>query len=374
MTHPDDLRAWRHAHVPVFNDNKLKLGIFGMNCSNGCTITHAPTSFEPTYQHNVKIARLADRIGLELLVPVGRWKHFGGSTRFNANNLEVYTWATAMACNTEKLMVFATSHVPTVHPLLAAKQSATIDNISAGRFGLNIVCGWFRPEIEMFGIEQRDHDARYRMADEWLSVIKRAWTEQDFDHHGEFYDIKGGFLLPKPVQQPYPTLINAGSSEAGREFSARHVDYNFITITTEDEARFLIKDVKARAAAHQRECGVMTYGLVCCRDTEAEARELYDSIVRHGDWEATENIMKILGIESSSFGNQDTVRNLGERFIAGWGGYPLVGTPEQVVEKIQHIHAMGIDGFILSWLDYAEELDYFGERVMPLLKQAGLRV
>ena len=374
MTHPDDLRAWRHAHVPVFNDNKLKLGIFGMNCSNGCTITHAPTSFEPTYQHNVKIARLADRIGLELLVPVGRWKHFGGSTRFNANNLEVYTWATAMACNTEKLMVFATSHVPTVHPLLAAKQSATIDNISAGRFGLNIVCGWFRPEIEMFGIEQRDHDSRYRMADEWLTVIKQAWTEQDFDHHGEFYDIKGGFLLPKPVQQPYPTLINAGSSEAGREFSARHVDYNFITITTEDEARFLITDVKQRAAQHRRECGVMTYGLVCCRDTEAEAREVYDSIVRHGDWEATENIMKMLGIESSSFGNQDTVRNLGERFIAGWGGYPLVGTPEQVVEKMLAIHAMGIDGFILSWLDYAQELEYFGARVMPLLRQAGLRV
>jgi alkanesulfonate monooxygenase SsuD/methylene tetrahydromethanopterin reductase-like flavin-dependent oxidoreductase (luciferase family) len=374
ISHPDDIRAWRHAHVPVFNDNKLKLGIFGMNCSNGCTITHAPTSFEPTYQHNVKIAKLADQIGLELLVPVGRWKHFGGTTQFNANNLEVYTWATAMACNTEKLMVFATSHVPTVHPLLAAKQAATIDNISAGRFGLNIVCGWFRPEIEMFGIEQRDHDARYRMADEWLTVIKQAWTEQDFDHHGEFYDIKGGFLLPKPIQQPYPTLINAGSSEAGREFSARHVDYNFITITTEDEALFLIKDVKARAAQHQRECGVMTYGLVCCRDTEAEAREVYDSIVRHGDWEATENIMKMVGIESSSFGNKDTVRNLGERFIAGWGGYPLVGTPEQVVEKMLAIHAMGIDGFILSWLDYAEELKYFGERVMPLLRQAGLRV
>ena len=236
------------------------------------------------------------------------------------------------------------------------------------------MCGLCRPEIEMFGTEHRDHDARHRMADEWLSVITQAWTEQDFDHHGEFYDIKGGFLLPKPVQQPYPTLINAGSSEAGREFSARHVDYNFITITTEDEAQFLIKDVRERAAAHRRECGVMTYGLVCCRDTEAEARELHDSIVRHGDWEATENIMKMLGIESSSFGNKDAGRNLGERFIAGWGGYPLVGTPEQVVEKMLAIHAMGIDGFILSWLDYAQELEYFGERVMPLLRQAGLRV
>ena len=97
-----------------------------------------------------------------------------------------------MACNTERLMVFATSHVPTVHPLLAAKQSATIDNISAGRFGLNIVCGWFRPEIEMFGIEQQDHDARYRMADEWLTVMKidgfiLSWLDyaQELEYFGE---------------------------------------------------------------------------------------------------------------------------------------------------------------------------------------------
>ncbi len=373
LTHADDIKEWRHGHVPVFNDNKLKLGIFGQNCSNGCTITHAQTSFEPTYEHSVKISQLADELGLELLVPVGRWKHFGGTTRFNENNLEVFTWATAMACNTQNIMVFATSHVPTVHPLFAAKQCATIDNISAGRFGLNIVCGWFRPEIEMFGIEQLDHDERYRMADDWLTCIKRAWSEQDFDHTGEYFRIKGGFLLPKPIQQPWPVLINAGSSEAGREFSARHVDFNLITITTEEEARFNIKDVKARAARHQRECGVMTYGIVCCRDTEKEAQELYDHIVREGDWEAANNIMDLLGMESSSFGDKDTVRRLGERFIAGWGGYPLVGTPEQVVEKMQSIHNMGIEGLILSWLDYHEELQYFGERVMPLLREAGLR-
>jgi len=374
MTHPDDIRAWRRAHVPAFNANKLKLGIFGQNCSNGCTITHAPTSFEPTYAHNVKLSQLADRAGLEMLVPVGRWKHFGGTTQFNANNLEVFTWATAMACNTENIMVFATSHVPTVHPLYAAKQAATIDNISAGRFGLNVVCGWFRPEIEMFGITQLDHDERYRMADEWLTCIKRAWTEQDFDFDGDYYHIRGGFLLPKPVQQPFPVLVNAGSSDAGREFSARHVDFNFITITTEDEARGKIVDLKRRAAAYGRECGVMSYGLVCCRDTEREARELYATIVRHGDWGATENIMNMLGIESSSFGDKDTVRNLGERFIAGWGGYPLVGTPEQVVEQMLHVYGMGVEGFILSWLDYLPELEYFAERVMPLLRQAGLRV
>jgi dimethylsulfone monooxygenase len=264
--------------------------------------------------------------------------------------------------------------VPTMHPLLVAKQGATIDNISGGRFGLNVVCGWFRPEIEMFGIAQLEHDERYRMADDWLTCIKRAWREQDFDHQGDYYTIKGGFLLPKPIQQPFPVLVNAGSSDAGREFSARHVDFNFITITTLDEARLKIADLKRRAAVYGRECGVMTYGLVCCRDTEREARALYDSIVQAGDWEATENIMSLLGLESSSFGNRETVRLLGERFIAGWGGYPLIGTPTQVVEQMQSIHALGIEGLILAWLDYREEMAYFGERVLPLMREAGLRL
>ncbi|MGD9603815.1 MAG: LLM class flavin-dependent oxidoreductase [Gammaproteobacteria bacterium] len=368
---PEDLDAWRRAHVPLYNANRLKLGIFGTNCSNGCTITHAPTTFEPTYEHNVKIARLADRLGFELMVPVGRWKHFGGTTQFNANNMEVYTWATALACNTERLMVFATSHVPTVHPLLAAKQAATIDHISHGRFGLNVVCGWFRPEIEMFGLPQLPHAERYAMAADWLTVIKRAWTEQDFDHAGDYYQVKQGFLLPKPLQQPHPVVINAGNSEEGREFSARHVDFNFITIATQEQARDLVTDIHRRAAAYGRRVGVMSYGLVCCRDTEAEARALYRRIVDDGDWEATRNIMGLLGLESGSFNEQ--VKHFGERFIAGWGGYPLVGTPEQVVAQMQSLAALGIEGFILSWLDYHEELKYFGERVLPLMRQAGLR-
>ncbi len=369
--HPDDLREWRRAHVPVYGDQPLKFGIFGSNCSNGCTITHAATTFEPTYEHNVRIARLADELGFELLVPVGRWKHFGGTTKFNGNNLEVFTWATAMACNTQRIMVSATSHTPTVHPLFAAKQGASIDHISHGRFALNIVCGWFRPEIEMFGHEQLPHDERYAMATDWVTCVKRAWTEQDFNHRGTYFTIRDGYLAPKPVQRPYPVLLNAGNSEAGRDFSAREVDFNFITIATPDQGAELVRDIRARAHGYGRECGVMSYALVCCADTEAEARALYRRILDGGDWEAAHNIMSLLGIESGSFNEQ--IRQYGERFIAGWGGYPLVGTPEQVVEQIQELHAIGVEGLILTWLDYYEELKYFGERVMPLLRQAGLR-
>ena len=373
--HPDDVAAWRADNVPVFNENRFKLGIFGQNCSNGCTITHAETTFEPTYEHSVKISQLADRLGFELLVPVGRWKHFGGTTQFNGNNMEVYTWATAMACNTKDIMVFATSHVPTVHPILAAKQAATIDQISGGRFGLNIVCGWFKPEMEMFGVKQAEHDERYVMAGEWFTCVKRLWEEQDFDHAGTYYTINQGFLAPKPVQQPHPVVINAGSSPAGRAFSAQFADFNFLSITTKDAAREIVGDIKKRAAAHGRTFGVMSYGLVCCRDTEKEARALYKRIVDEGDWGATNTIIDLMLGENYSYGsNKDEIRAMGERFIAGWGGYPLVGTPEQVVAQMVEIADLGIEGFILSWLDYHEELKYFGEKVMPLMREAGLRV
>ena len=115
----------------------------------------------------------------------------------------------------------------------------------------------------------------------------------------------------------------------------------------------------------------MSYALVCCRDTEAEAQALYQRIVDEGDWEAANNVMSLLGMESGSFNEQ--IKKYGERFIAGWGGYPLIGTPEQVVDQMIELHQLGVEGLILTWLDYLQELEYFGERVLPLLEQAGLR-
>jgi FMNH2-dependent dimethyl sulfone monooxygenase len=357
--------------LPVFNDNRMKLGVFGQNVSFGCCITLAETTLEPTYEHSAKIARKADALGFELLVPVGRWRGFGGPTDFNGTCMETYTWAAAMVTQTERIMVFSTSHVPTIHPIVAAKQGATIDHISRGRWGLNIVCGWFTPEMEMFGAKQMPHDERYEYATEWIHVIKKLWLENGFDFEGEHFRIKDGYLLPKPVQVPYPVLINAGSSPAGREFSAREVDFNFVSVDTLENGREMVRDVKRRAFEYGRTIGTMTYGLVVARDTEREARRQYDYIIEKGDWEATRNIMHVLGVESGSFDTQ--IKQFAERFIAGWGGYPLVGSPEQIVDQMLALSEIGIEGIILSWLDYNEEIEYFGRRVLPLMEQAGLR-
>ena len=364
-------RHRRDADSAMFNANKMKIGLFGTNVSNGGTLSTAETSFVPTYEHNLALAKKAESLGLEFMIPFGRWRSFGGETEYNGECLEVYTWASALAAQTDNIFLFATSHVPTVHPLLAAKQATTIDHISNGRFGLNTVCGWFTPEMEMFGIKQLEHDARYAMADEWMSVIKKLWLENDFDHAGEYFRVDNGYLNPKPVQAPYPVVVNAGASEAGREFSAKHVDFNFITMDSLETGANLVKDIKARARNYSRDIGVLGYGFMLCRDTEQEAQEAFNHILEHTDWKAAENIMHVLGIQSEGFNDQ--IREFALSFAAAWGGYRLVGTPEQVVEKLVELERIGIEGMAIVWHDYAKELDYFGDKVLPLMKQAGLR-
>jgi len=357
---------------PMFNSNRLKLGVFGTNVSNGCAVSLAETSFEPTFEHNLQIAEKAERYGFEALVLVGRWKGFGGPSDFNGNCMEVYTWAAALAARTSEIAIFATSHVSTIHPIVAAKQATTIDQISNGRFGVNVVCGWFSDEMDMFGGSQMEHDTRYRHAGEWIEIVKRLWSEQEFDHEGEFFRIKGGYQLPKPVQKPGPVLINAGISPAGRDFAARNMDFSFTLLDSLDGGRAIVEDMHQRAAAYGREIGMIANAVVVCRETEQEAQQAYQHIIDQGDWEATENILTTFGVQSQSM-DDAAARAMAERFVAGWGGYPLVGTPEQVADGLAELSDIGIDLALLSWLDYNEEISFFGDRVMPLLREAGLR-
>ena len=368
----EGVSEWRRKNCVMYNEQPLKLGLFGINVGNGCTVSHAETTFEPSWEHNLEIAKRAERMDFEMLVAVGRWRGFGGTTDFNGENLEVFTWGAALAAHTEKIMLFPTSHVPTIHPCLAAKQGATIDHISKGRFGLNVVCGWFTPEMEMFGAKQLEHDERYVRATEWLHVIKRMWKEQDFNHEGKYFKVNQGYCLPKPIHDPFPVLVNAGASPAGRKFSAEHCDFNFITLNSLEFAKDMVQEVGTLAAEYKRLCGVMSFGQVICRDTEKEAHDAMAEILEKGDYETATTILNIFGVESGTapegFADQQ------KRLINGWFGYPLIGTPEQVVEQFLEIKKTGLEGMCLSFLDYNEELKYFDDRVMPLMKQAGLRI
>ena len=334
----------------LFNDNRLKLGVFGLNVSNGCAATTAEGHLQPTWQNNIAIAGMADRAGIEALVPVARWKGFGGKTNFNGACFESYTWAAGLAASTRQAAVFSTSHVPTMHPIVAAKQATTIDHISNGRFVLNVVCGWYEPEFLMFGSPIMAHDTLYDYAAEWLEVIRRLWTaEAEFDFEGRFFRINKGFHQPKPIQKPFPPIMSAGSSDVGARFAAQYADMVFTSIaeSQDDETKARIQARRAMGREQfNRAFQVWTTCSVVCRPTEKEAMDYARYyILEHGDWEAVANL---------AGGRRPTgPPGPGEPLRSpGWGGYMLVGTPEQIVDRLMHLSAMGVDGVVLSWVNY----------------------
>lgn len=366
--------AFREAGNPMFNENQLKLGIFGPNVNNSCAMTLADTTFKPDFETNKKIATMMEDAGYECIVPVARWRGFGGPSNFNGRCMETYTWAAAMAAVTKKIYLFTTTHMPTIHPIVASKMISTIDDISNGRIGLNTVVGWFPKEMGMFGGKKLGHDQGYEFAAEWMDVVLKMWSEQFFDFKGEYFEVKDGWQEPKPSQSPRPVLINAGSSKAGMNFAAKYTDFHFSFIESMEQASEWTNRMKKLAwDEYHREINTFTTSFVVCRPTEKEAWDFYNHYVReNGDDEVTDIICELFNIDTASQ-SPEFNKKFRENFIAGWGGYALVGTPEQVAEKLINIAKSGVSGTLLSFVDYMTEMPYFNEQVMPLLEQAGVR-
>ena len=170
--------ASMHDRIAMYNGNALKIGIFGANCSSGRSATKVPERWSASWPDCLRLARMADEAGIDFMLPIGRWKGYGGETDFHGSTLETVTWAVGLLGATEDITVFGTVHAPLFHPLIAAKEFVTADHVGEGRFGLNIVVGWNEGEFEMFGVKQRDHDVRYEYAQEWLDVVRRAWSDE----------------------------------------------------------------------------------------------------------------------------------------------------------------------------------------------------
>lgn len=359
---------------PLFSDNRVKLGVMAFNCSHGSTPTMVENAWKMTWPDNVALARMADAAGFEALLPVGRWKGYPGPTNFNNRTFESFTWAAGISAVTQQCAVLATVHAPLVHPVTAAKQASTIDHISGGRFVMNLVVGWNKDEFEMFSAEWREHDRRYEFGAEWLGLVRRLWTEEgEFDFDGEFFHGKRLWSEPKPLQNPVP-IMNAGSSPTGQRFSATHCDMNFVILRqTEDSDRAQIAHLKSMAAdlGRQSQCWIHVY--VVCRPTEKEARDYLDYYVRQrGDWETARNMLAVFGRESETL-PRSVLDAFQFHFIAGHGGYPLVGTPAQIVDQIERRSRMGVDGMLISWVDYLGEGRQWIDEVLPLMEQAGQR-
>jgi alkanesulfonate monooxygenase SsuD/methylene tetrahydromethanopterin reductase-like flavin-dependent oxidoreductase (luciferase family) len=351
------------------------LAVFSSNMAGGANLTTVDGPPVVTWDETVRIARAAERAGFEAIIPVARWRSPSTTVEPAAHrSFETFTWAAGLAASTERIQVFATFHVPTVHPVRAAKEIATVDHISGGRLGINIVAGWNMTDFQMFGIELDEHDQRYRVADEWMVFLERIFGDvQPFDFTGTWFQATEVISEPRPIQRPGPLVMSAGFSPAGREFAARHADVNFVITPDRAAAREAIAAVKARARdEYGRELKVFGAAHVLCRDSDAAAQAEYRRVVhQHGDVAGARAAIQSLmgGSQSATFAPE-----MEEAAIFGFFATPMVGSPEHVVEQFAAMRADGLDGAAVSWVDYEEGIDQFGEVIVPLMRDAGLRL
>jgi dimethylsulfone monooxygenase len=311
-----------------------------------------------------RLAQRSERIGFDLtLVAELNLNDIKG---VDAPSLDAWSTAAALAAVTERLEIMVAVR-PTFHPpALLAKQAASLDQLSGGRLSLNVVSSWWADEARQYGVPFDEHDERYARTGEWLSVVSGMWSEERFSYAGRFYKIESAVLEPKPARRPRPTLYAGGESEAAKELIARSCDAYLMHGDPPERIAAKVADLSARRerwSGKPLRFGVAGY--VVCRDSEAKARREVERITtlrpgapgfeNFGQWVNGTQLEQRLKLEDYS------VSNRGLR--SG-----LVGTPEQIAERISDFERAGVELLLLQFSPQLEEMERFAESVIPLVR------
>lgn len=356
------------------SQNPVKFAYWVPNVSGGLVVSTIEQRTHWDIDYNRKLAQLAERAGFDYALTQIRFTAGYGAEYQH----ESVAFSHALLAATERLKVIAAILPGPWNPALAAKQLATIDQLTNGRVAINLVSGWFKGEFHGIGEPWLDHDERYRRSEEFIRALKGIWTQDNFSFAGDFYRFRDYTLKPKPLQQPHPEIFQGGSSRAARDMAARVSDWYFTNGNTPEGIRAQVEDLRAKAGANGHSIKVGVNAFVIARDTEAEARAVLDEIIAKANPEAVQ-----------AFGHE--ARNAGAASPEGEGNWAkssfedlvqyndgfktnLIGTPEQIAERIVALKAVGVDLVLAGFLHFQEEVEYFRRRVLPLVRELEARL
>jgi pyrimidine oxygenase len=347
---------------------RLEIGVFLPVGKNGFILSTNTPAYYPSYADNLAITRLAEDLGLDYAFSMAKWRGFGGATEFWDSSLESFSLMAALAAATSRIKLIATVNPLLFHPTLMSKMAATVDDVSAGRLGLNIITGAILGEYEQMGILPEGYDAnRYAYASEWVHVLKRLWSETSVTHDGEYFHLVDCVSEPKPVQKPHPFLVCAAASEEGLRFTAREAQYSFIN--GKDLADVKAKSLRAKEIAAEEGSTFKTAvsTLLSIGETKDDADACWEHLIEGADLEGITNM-------GNAFSGQtrDKIKERGAQLLDDrpkiHTGRAIVGGGKQIADEIIGLAYEGnIDSILLIFPDYLEGLRRFGSTVMPLL-------
>ncbi len=350
----------------------MQLGVFIPIGNNGWLISTTSPQYMPSFDLNRTIVEKAERFGFDFALSMIKLHGFGGPSQFWDHNLESFTLMAGLAAVTSKIQLFATCAVLTMPPPIAARMAVTIDNISRGRFGVNIISGWQRAEYTQMGVwpGAEHYKRRYEYCAEYVTVMKELWGTGHSDFKGDFFKMDNCVCSPLPQRQI--PIICAAQSDAGTRYAAQHADYNFCSSFGINQPKAVGASVARLVAATQesgRKCGALVLTMIIADETDDAAMAKWQHYVDGTDMEAIAwRDAQAKDDPSTDIYAQPNRRKImdGEKLPTNQG--VLVGSYAKVAAMLDEMATVpGVDGVMMTFDDFVIGMEQFGTRILPLM-------
>lgn len=342
------------------------LGIFLPIANGGWIISKNKPEIDGSYDYCRQCGVLAEEAGFDFIMAMAKYRGYGGETHHWDSSLDSVMTIAGLAEATSRVKTWGTVHTLLQNPGVVAKMIATLDQISGGRAGLNVVTGSYKGEFSQMGAwpEGVDHDARYDLAKEWVTAIKRLWAEDSVTMDGTYVQLEDCQSWPKPQKRPF--LVCAGSSRKGMRFTSEEMDAIFLSGGDAEQLAEASKDAKEDAASIGR--FVRTYSMmtIVLGETDEEAQAKAKHYADGFDEGALEGMMRAYGFLDNEIGKEnDFTRKARSSFMSAH----IAGSSETVAAELtQLFEVAGTDGLMLIFDDYVTGIPKFGKEVLPLLR------
>jgi pyrimidine oxygenase len=350
----------------------MEIGVFIPIGSNGWLISTTSPQYKPSFELNRQTTLNAERFGLDFVLSMIKLRGFGGKSEFWDHNLESFTLMAGLSAVTSRIRLYATVPTLAVPPAIAARMCSTIDSISGGRFGLNVITGWQRPEYSQMGLWPGDEyfSHRYRYATEYVQILRDLWETGVSNRKGEFFTMNDCRLSPRP--QADIKIICAGQSDAGLEFTARHADYNFC-FAKGINTPLACADTVARMQSYAAETGrkVASYALtmVITGETNAEAEAKWELYKQGADLEALAWLVEQATADKNPTGDSNVRHAIDPRSMVNINIGLMLGSHAKVAKLLDEMATIpGLAGALLTFDEFVTGTKVFGERIQPLMK------
>ncbi|MFI9024197.1 pyrimidine utilization protein A [Streptomyces sp. NPDC053560] len=351
----------------------MDIGVFIPIGNNGWLISKSSPQYMPTFELNKAVVQKAEEHGLDFALSMIKLKGFGGDTEFWDHCLESFTLMAGLAAVTERIKLYASTPILALPPAIVARMAATVDSIAPGRFGVNIVTGWAPGEYAQMGLWPGDghFGNRYDRAVEYVTVLKELWSEGVSDFKGEFYEMDGCVLSPRPANGRMD-IVAAGQSSTGMRFAAEHADYNFLLgsgvntpLALSDTTAALMDEVRATG----RDVGALSLFMVIAAETDEAAHAKWQDYHDNADLAA----LAYMAGESAADATDDesaTARTISlPEGAVNFNMGTLVGSYETVAGMLDEVaEVSGTKGIMLVFDDFLEGIENFGTRIQPLMR------